>query len=98
MQADRTTMQSLAEKLDAFGEGLTEPEQRILGDLIAMSGGGATDVEGFALGAGDGGAASTSFAFFDVFTEVATRRDAALRANGKYGWYYPTRSRAAGSG
>ena len=98
MAADRTTMESLAEKLEAFGEGLTEPEQGLLSDLVEMTRGGAPDVEGFALGTSDAGAAPVALSFFDVFSEVAVRRDAALRANGKYGWYYPTRQRQTRSG
>lgn len=97
MSADRTTMESLAVKLEAFGEGLTEPEQILLSDLLGMTSGADADVEGFALASSDAGAASPSFAFLDVFAEVAVRREAALRANGKRGWYYPTRQRAAGS-
>jgi len=97
MDVDRTTMESLSEKLHVFGESLTEPEQALLGGLLEMTRGGSTDVEGFALGSSDAGTPAASLSFFDVFADVATRRDAALRANGKYGWYYPTRQRATGS-
>jgi len=97
MHVDRATMESLSEKLHVFGESLTEPEQGLLADLLEKTRGGSTDVEGFALGSSDTGASAAGFSFFDVFADVAVRRDAALIPNGKRGWYYPYRQRSTGT-
>jgi len=89
MHVDRATMESLSEKLHVFGESLTEPEQGLLADLLETRG-GSTDVEGFALGSSDTAASAGASSFFDVFADVAVRRDATRTPNGKRGWYRST--------